>query len=405
MKFLGYILRNIRRNPIRTLLTAGSIAVCGYLTIMMLSLFSSTEEVAKDVIGFHRAVVMSSQGFTQPVPIALLRDVVALDDSMHGSRPAIARRGSDGKALISPFAYFGGKFKDDTLPLFAQFGCDPDVLFDIYPELVMPAEQIAAFKSKRDGVVIGRKLAKNRNLKVGDPFPVKGEIYEFDLNLTVVGVYDGPEKRDLTAVYFNWDYLNEGLLRDAEGRGANNAGILLFKCVNDEVIPALCQAIDRMTANSDRATKSQTEDAFISQFAEYTKDLQTYINLLGVAVAFALLIICGVAMAMSMRERTQEVAVLRAIGFRKPQILLMVLTEAIGIALIGGLLGLGLALLTTLVWDQIPGLSTFIPFMSIPAVVLVGSIVGSLLIGLVGGYWPALRASSIPVVDGLRKVV
>jgi putative ABC transport system permease protein len=403
VKFLGYVLRNARRNPLRSLLTIGSIAVCGFLAILMLSLFNSTEEAAKDVIGFHRAVVMSSQGFAQIVPISLKNDILAIDDARPS--PAIVRRPTDGKPLISQFSWFGGKYKDDQIPMFAQFGVDPDVLFDIYPELTLPAEQLANFKRASDGVVIGRKLAADRNLAVGDPFPLKGEIYNYDLDLTVSGIYDGPENRDLRACYFNWNYLNEGLLRNSQNSGANNAGIFIIKCVNDEVIPSLVAAIDESTANSDRATKSQTEDAFISQFAEYTKDLQTYINMLGIAVVFALLIICGVAMAMSMRERTKEVAVLRAIGFRKPQILGMVLAEAVLIAGLGGLLGIALAALVAANWDKIPGIGMFLPVLSIPTTIWIGGLVGALLIGLLGGYWPALRAASIPVVDGLRKVV
>ncbi|GIW88604.1 MAG: ABC transporter ATP-binding protein [Isosphaeraceae bacterium] len=404
MKFLGYILRNARRNPVRSLLTIGSIAVCGFLTVAMLSLFSSADQLREEVKGYDRVIVMSSQGFAQPVPIALKNEIIALDQAR--GLNAIARRAADGKPLISPFSWFGGKYKDEQLSLFAQFGIDPDVFFDIYTELTLPADQLAAFKARPDAVVVGRKLAADKKIAVGDKFPLKGEIYNYDLDLTVVGIFDGPENRDLRSCYFNWDYLNEGLLSKASGVGANNAGTILIKCASTALIPPLCQAIDQATANSDRATKSQTEDAFIGQFAEFTKDLQTYINLLGVAVAFALLIICGVAMAMSMRERTREVAVLRAIGFRKPQILGMVLAEAVLIAGLGGLIGTGTALLLSKNWDAIAPLTMgFFPYLRIPPQVALAGIAGSLLIGLIGGYWPALRAASIPVVDGLRKVV
>ncbi len=403
MKFLGYVLRNARRNPVRSLLTIGSIAVCGFLTVAMLSLFASSDQVQEAVKGYDRAIVMSSQGFAQPVPIALKNEVLALNDSR--AMNAIDKR-DDGRPLISPFSWYGGKYGDEERSLFAQFAIDPEVFFDIYPELTMPADQIEAFRKGGRGVALGRKLAKDKNLKVGDKFPLRGVIYPYDLDLTVVGIFDGPENRDLRSCYFDWNYLNEGLLQGSATEAANNAGTLLIKCTSTPVIPTLCQAIDAQTANSENATKSQTEDAFIAQFSEFTKDLQSYINMLGVAVAFALLIICGVAMAMTMRERTREVAVLRAIGFRKPQILGMVLSEAVLIAGIGGLVGTGGALLLSRNWDAISPLTMgFFPILDIPPQYAIAGVLGSCLIGLLGGFWPALQAASIPVVDGLRKVV
>jgi putative ABC transport system permease protein len=253
--------------------------------------------------------------------------------------------------------------------------------------------------------VIGRKLAEEKKLKLGDPFELKGEIYPFDMNLTVVGIYDGPEKRDLRSCFFNWDFLNEGLKRDFAGTGANNAGSVLILCKDAKSIPDLCKAVDAETKSSDRPTKTQTEDAFVAQFSEMIADLQTYINMVGLAVAFSLLIICGVAMAMSMRERTSEVAILRAIGFQKGQILFMVLAEAVLIAGIGGLIGTFGTLLLFKFWDISPYTMGFFPFFYVPTGLATLGFVVSLLVGLLSGLVPAVRAAGLPVVDGLRKVV
>ena len=359
--------------------------------------------MGKSIVDFNRAIAMSSQGFTQPVPIAMLREIPAIDE--RSGTNAIIHRQADGKALVSPLSWYGGKFRGETSMSFAQFGVDPDTIFEIYGELTIPPDQLKAFKERPDGVVIGRKLAEDKNLKVGDTFELKGEIYQFDMNLTVVGIFDGPAKRDLRTCYFNWDFLNEGLKRDAQGAGANNAGTVLMRCKTAPSIAQLCKVVDEETKSSDRATKTQTEDAFLSLFTEMIKDLQTYINMVGLAVAFALLVICGVAMAMSMRERTNEVAVLRAIGFQKGQILFMVLAEAILIAGIGGLIGTFGTMFLFQFWDISKYTMGMFPFFYVPFQIAATGFVVSLLVGLLSGLIPALQASSLPVIDGLRKVV
>jgi putative ABC transport system permease protein len=138
VKFFGYILRNARRNPIRSMLTIGSIAVCGFLAMILLSLFSTNAEVRETLTPYNRVISMSAQGFAQPVPIAMLREIPAIDE--RSGVNAIVRRQSDGKPIVSPFSWYGGKFRGEANTFFAQFGCDPDTIFEIYPELTIPPE-------------------------------------------------------------------------------------------------------------------------------------------------------------------------------------------------------------------------------------------------------------------------
>ncbi len=401
MKFFGYITRNARRNAVRSVLTISSIAICGFLLMLLLSLFSTNEEVRRSLREYNRVITMSAQGFAQPVPIAMVREVVQIDKSSGINGIATT---PEGKPVVSPLSWYGGRFRDEQVT-FAQFGCDPSTIFEIYEELRLPPDRLKAFQERLDGVAIGRKLAEEKNLKLGDPFPLKGTIYPFDLNLTVVAIFDGPSNRDLRSCFFNWDFLNEGLIRDFQGRGANNAGTVFMRCKNAAVIPRLCKAIDDATRNSDTATKTQTEEAFVSMFSEFIADLQTYINWVGLAVAGALIMICGVSMAMSIRERTTEMAVLKAIGFRKSQILLLVLSEAVLIASIGGVIGsIGTKFLFD-AWDVSKYTGGFFPFFYVPWTVALLGLAVSFVIGFISGAVPAFRAASVPVVDGLRKVV
>ncbi len=401
MKYLGYILRNARRNKLRSFLTIGSIAVCGFLTMLLLSLFATNKEVGASIRDHNRIICMSSSGLAGEVPIAVVNRVIQIDEAAGN---AIVRTPED-RPAISPLSWFGGKYRDEAVT-FAQFGCNPETIFTVYDELKLQSpDQAKAFRERLDGVVIGRKLAEDKGLKVGDPFPLKGDIYPVNLDLTVVGIFDGPQKSDLRSCYFNWSYLRDTLEKATQSDRADNAGTVLMRLKSAEATTALSKAIDEEMRNSDTPTKTQTEEAFVAMFSEFIGDLQTYINWVGLAVAMALVMICGVSMAMTMRERTTEVAVLKAIGFPKGRVLFLVLAEAVIIAGLGGLIGaIGTKLLFD-VFDISPYTGGFFPFFFVPWNTALLGLAGSLVIGLVSGLVPALNAANTPVVEGLRKVV
>lgn len=402
MKYLGYILRNARRNPTRSVLTIGSLCICGFLTTILISFFAMTREIGASTRGYNRLLTMSARGFSQPLPIALIDEIIRLDEQ--SGAQAIARNQED-RPCISPFSWYGGLYGEETFSSFAQFAIDPEIFFSIYHEIEVPPEQLQAFRDRKDGAIIGYKLAEDKGLKVGDPFPLRGTFYEQNLDLTIVGIYEGPPKRDMRMCFFDWDYLNEGLKRNHEGRGADSAGTAVILCKDEASMPALAQMIDETTRNSETPTKTQTEEAFVAMFAEMVGDLQTYINWLGLAVAMCLVMICGVSMAMTMRERTTEIAVLKAIGFRKGLVLFLVLAEAVLIAGLGGFFGtIGTKLLFD-VWDISSLSGGFITFFYVPWWVALSGMAGALMIGLISGLIPAVQASQISVVDGLRRVV
>ena len=185
MKFLGMVLRNVRRNPIRTFLTVGSLTISLFLSMILISFSSLGEEVAASTKGHNRVMVMSSQGFAAAVPMALVREVQAMPEV----------------ESAMPFSWYGGKFNEETMP-FAQFGVDPTRFLGIYDELTLPPDQAKAWAEDKAGCIIGRKLAADRGLKVGAPMPLKDGVYPFNLNMTVRGIFDGPENRDLRTCYF-----------------------------------------------------------------------------------------------------------------------------------------------------------------------------------------------------------
>jgi putative ABC transport system permease protein len=388
MKFFGYVLRNALRNPIRSILTIGSIAVSLLLMMILLSFLAMNSQTAQTLGQYNRLVTLSSQGFTVPVPIGMVNDV----------------KGIDGVVAVSPLSWYGGKYKEES-NAFAQFGVDPAQIFAIYDEFSVPPDQLKAFQDDRAGCIIGRKLADDRKIKVGDALPLKGTIYPFDMNLTVRGIYDGPSNRDLRACWFHWDYLEEGLKRDFQGRGAGNAGALVIKVKDAPAQARVSAAIDKAALNSNTPTRTQTEEAFVGIFLEMWGDIRGMIRNVGLAVVFSLICVAGNAMAMALRERTTEVAVLKAIGFSRPLVVSLVLAEAILVAAIGGLVG---ALGSKAFFDYVditPYTGGQLPFFYVPWTTALLGMGVAILIGLLSGLVPAIRAAQLPVVDGLRKVI
>jgi putative ABC transport system permease protein len=204
---------------------------------------------------------------------------------------------------------------------------------------------------------------------------------------------------------FHWDHLDEGLKRDFRGQMSGSAGIIYVKCKNADLMAALSRKIDALYVNTDAPTKTQTEEAFGKMFSEMMGDLQTMIRNIGLAVIFSLVCVAGNAMAMSLRERTTEVAVLKAIGFGKQLILFIVLAEAMLVSGLGGVVGAVGSKLFCDVVDLSRFTSGFLPFFYIPWSTALFGLGVSLAIGFVSGIIPAIRAARLSVVNGLRKVV
>jgi putative ABC transport system permease protein len=333
----------------------------------------------------HRIVVMNTQGFSGLLPIAYLDRV----------------RATEGIQAAVPYSWFGGNYKEQQMA-FAQFGTDPLQVFNVWDEYRIDPEELKAFQENRQSCVADRKLATRMKWEIGERIPLQGTFYPVNLDLQLVGMYDSPQTTD--SLLFNWNYLDESLKAQGTAR-AGNSGTIFAKTKDPRMMAEVCKAIDERFASSDNPTRSQTEAAFAQMFADMLGNIRTFILIIGMAVVFALSLVAGNAMAMAMRERTTEVAVLKAIGFSKLKVLSFVIGESCGIALLGGFVGLGLGCLC------LQGLHTmsaqFFPFSVIefagPWMLLM--LATSAGIGLISGLVPAIQAARLSVVDGLRRVI
>ncbi len=385
MKLLQYIWRNVSRNKLRSSLTILSVGFSLALMTVLYGYLAMQEAWGKAAVKRQRIVVMNKQGFSGRMPIAYVERV----------------RSTEGVVAAVPYAWFGGNLQEEQMP-FAQFGTDPDEVFNVWNEMKIDPEQLATWQRERQGCVVDRKLAEKRKWNIGDRIPLQGTFYPFSLDLKLVGVFDAPQYTD--SLWFDWRYSDEEMRKVAEDQ-AGNAGTIFARCASTPIMPEVCETIDTRFANSDNPTRSQTEAAFAQMFTDMLGNIQEYIRNIALAVIFSLSLVAGNAMAMSMRERTTEVAVLKAIGFSKSRILSMVLGESTMIALLGGLLGIGAgaACLQTLhgISAQFFPLSIY----QLTGPWLLGLVCVAVGIGLVSGLVPAVRAAQLSVVDGLRRVI
>jgi putative ABC transport system permease protein len=379
------------------MLTIASTSICLFLMMILLSFFAISDEANESTRINNRIASLNANGFAGMIPIARVKEIAQLD----------------GVLASSPFCWIGAKYQDEIMP-FAQFGVDAGTVFTVLDEFTIPPAELEDFQKNKDGCVIGRKLANEKQLKVNDVLALKGDIYPVDLNLIIRGIYDGPGNRDLRMCLVRWDYFDEALKRvviqgtsltPASARISGNAGMIFVKCKTGDDMAPLCKKIDEMYRNSDFPLRTQTEEAFGKMFEEMMGDMKGMIRVISMAVIFSLLCVAANSMAMSMRERTGEVAVLKAMGFSRRLVLLLVLAEAVVVAGSGGIIGsLGCKALCEMV-DLSRYSAGFLPFYYIPWDIALQGVTVSLMIGLASGLYPAVRAANLSVVDGLRKVV
>ena len=380
MKYLHLLGANLRRKGIRTTLTIGSFAVAMFL-FGLLAVVRGAFNQGVEVAGADRLVIINRVSIIQPLPISY--------------RERLGRIG--GVKGITFASWFGGVYQDER-NFFPQFAIDVPTYRAIFPEFVVPEEQWQAFVADREGCVVGRALADRFHWKVGDRIPIRGVIFQGTWEFNLRGIYTGKRREDdKTQFWFHHDYLDERAPQWHHGF----IGWYTVRVTNPDDSARILKAIDGEFANSPWETKTDTESAFAASWVKQMGNIQALILTIGSVVFFTLLFVSGNTMAIAIRERTMELAVLKAVGFSDRFVLWLVLAESLLIAAVGGGLGLLLAKLFTLRGDPTNGLLPF--FYLGPEAIALGAAV-ALLVGMLGGILPALAAMRIRIVNALRRV-
>ena len=308
-----------------------------------------------------------------------------------------------GVEVVSNSSWFGGIYQDPK-NFFAQMAVEPQKYLQIYKEFKLPEDQKKAWFANRTGAIVGSDTAKKFGWKVGDHVPLISPIYRKPDNspwdFTIEGIYDSSKKGvDKTQFFFHYNYMNEAL-RAAKVGFADIIGWYVFRVEDPSTADQLARRVDAMFENSNAETKTATEKAFISEWGKQVGDIGSIMIAIAAVVMGFILFVAGNAMAQSIRERTNELGVLKTLGFQDGTILTIVLLESCAIAVIGGTIGLGLAWMIIAQGDPTGGM---LPIFHFPPRDLVFGAVLVVVLGLATGMIPAMQAGRLKIVDALRR--
>lgn len=308
-------------------------------------------------------------------------------------------RAVPGVTHVVPMAWFQGIYRDQKPEnFFARFGTDPDEFFDLYTELKIPADQLEAWKKDRAGAVCDQALAQKYGWKVGDRIVIQGDIYPIRLDLNLRGIFKAELPNN--SLYFNWKYVEEGV-SFAKG----HSGLFGVMVDSPQDVDRVSKGIDAMFANAPEPTKTETEKAFGLNFVNMLGNVKAFILIISLAAVFTILLVSGNTMAMSIRERTREVAVLKTLGFQRKTILGLFVGEAMAIATIGGVLGTLIAALFLFFGTHAPqGANLFVIALHEWKFTAPAAWGVAILSGFLSAAIPAYGASRTGIVEGLRHI-
>lgn len=383
MKFFPLIWSSLKRKKARTILTLLSIMVAfllyGYLAAVGLAF-----NMGVSVAGADRLVVRHKVSLIQLLPASYQARIERL--------PGVAK--------AAHMTWFGGIYQKPS-NFFAQMPVVPEDFFAVWPEFLLPEAQKLAWLRTRTGAIVGRRTAQKYGFKIGDRIPIQATIWrqksgqpawEFDL----VGIYDGAEKgTDTTQLFFRYDYFDE-----ARAFAQGSVGWYTVRIRDPEQSAAIAQQVDAEFANSAQETKAESEGAFVQGFAKQVGDVGAILTAILTAVFFTILLVAGNTMAQSIQERTEEIGVLKALGFTSMRVLTLVLAEALLMFILGGSVGMGAAWLLISRGDPTGG---SLPNFYFPTGAMGSGFLLMLALGAATGWLPAWRAMRLTVAEALRR--
>ena len=380
MTLASFIVKNALRNKRRATLSILSVAISLFLFVTLLVLMRELTQPPEDIGASLRIAVRSRVSIADPLP-ARQRDIIEK---------------IPGVDTVMPFTWFGGKFKNDDSVGFGQFAIDPTKMARMFGEAKIPHEQTEAWIADRTSCIIGKETAARYNLQIGQKMTLMGTIYPCDIELKIAGIYTGT--LDDRNCWFHQKYLDE-----ATGN-KGQVGTWWVRLASAEVAPQVIDEITKAFENTANPVRAETERAFQMSFVSMWGNIKILIGSICSVVVFTLLLVSASTMSMAIRERFRELAVLKALGFRRHELFSFILAESFGLAMAGALLGAGSA------WALANGVNIakltngmFFSFEVTPQILGTALAVAA-GIGIVASLAPSLSVARTSVVEGLRTL-
>lgn len=380
MKYVRLLWKNLFRNRRRTLLTLTSIAASLFLVATLRTVLTELQNPPETPDSALRLIVRHRISLFNVLPAAY-REKIAQVEEVEG---------------VVGSMWFGGVYKEPA-NFFAQFATHTDQFFLVHPDFEVPEDQKEAFLADRTGALAGTNLARRFGWKIGDRIHLQRGLWPVEVELTLRALYEGGSD-DGASLFFHWDYFNEAMSNQGF------VGTYTIRARSAEPIPAIAEGVDELFRNTSVPTKTETEKSFVLGFVSMMGNVQFLINSICLVVIFTIVLVAANTMAMSIRERAREIGILKAVGFRQRQVLALLLSESVLLALGGALLGSWGA---RLLYQNIPMAqitSGFIQRFHVNTETLLLCAAIGILVGLLAAGIPAWRAARRPVVEALRSV-
>ncbi|HEY0546557.1 MAG TPA: FtsX-like permease family protein [Pyrinomonadaceae bacterium] len=387
MTFGRFIWKNGTRNKRRTILTVLSVALTLFVLIPLVTFVNELDRRLEET-NSARLVTRHAVIWIFPIPERYRMQIEKI--------PGIVAN--------TPLTYYGGVYVDRAHTDFAQYSCDPQTLFDVFPELKIPDEQRQAFINEQTAVVVGRSKADKHGWKIGDRINLKGAVIPVDLELIVRGIFSGSPNEE-SNIYFHHTYLNQAVEAQLGlPGGLGEVSTYWIRADSPASVPRISQAIDELFVNTDKPTRTETEKSFQMSFVSLLGNIKYLIATISALIIFTILLVTANTMAMSVRERVREIAVLKALGFRRRRVLMLLMAEGVMITLMGGLLGTLAAHFVFRLIDIAAYTQGSFQRLDVTWSIIALGLIISGLVGVVSTGVPAYQATKLTVAEGLRNI-
>ncbi|HEU4855710.1 MAG TPA: FtsX-like permease family protein [Rhodanobacteraceae bacterium] len=384
MKYFHLVWAALMRRKTRTIFTVVSVLAAFLLFGMLDSVRTAFADAGNRVSGASQLITMNKLGLGSQLPLSMQSQIERVP----------------GVQAVTHIDWFGGIYQDPK-NFFPNMAVGSNI-FAVTRDVTLPPEQLQAFQTTQDGAVVGAALAKKFGWKIGDKIPLEATIWpkkdgSNTWTFTLVGIFHANKAGDVNAesqMLFRWKYFDE-----ARQFGKGSVGWYQEQIASPDQAERIARAIDAISANSDHETKTETANAFASSFISQFANISLIVSGIMAAVFFTLILLTGNTMAQAVRERIPELAVLKTIGFSNRSVLSLVLAEAVFLVVIGGVLGMLLAM--AVVGGLKAKMGNTLPMANVAGSIWGEAIVLMLVIGVIVGVLPALRGMRLKIVDAL----
>jgi putative ABC transport system permease protein len=383
MKLVLLIFRNLSRRLIRTALNVLTLFIAAFLLTVLVAVPVSLDRILAEVSTGLRLVVSAPNAYMLPV---WYRDAIA---KMPGVVAATAER------------QWGGVYQNDRQPV-VSFGIDPDVQ-EVFPESYLTSEQIKEFQRERRSAIVGKMLMEKYRWHIGQWVTLKNGDSKLALQFLIIGQLPARVTQD--SFIFRREYFDQAVKQTYGVDITDEASFIAVRVAHVNEIPQVIEEIDGRFRNSEYETSTITESDAIANGVSAIADLSTIILSLCAVVVITVMLVAANSMAISVRERISEVAVIRALGFEPVHVAAMLFGEAGLMGLVGGAAGAGLAWALFGRGVTMGAVVGGLGYIQVTPDLALAALFGVVTVSLASAIVPVLQAVKISPALAFRKVV